>query len=352
MTTSEIAKRLGLSRGTVSRVLNNNPNVNEKTRKLVLEAVEKWNYVPNEAARALVMKKTRKIAFIVFSEPFFFWEQVQHGINTAANELRATGLVVDYYPTNILYPQEQLDLLQKLSKEDYDAFIVAPNDPWLMIEEIDRISDSGRPVLIINVDIPTAKRICYVGSDYTESGQLAAEILAKSMQFSGNVAILTLKDQVVAIDQRVTGFRSEIAKYKNINITSIHRFNRLAEGVRDEVNRLLSSDLGITGIYVSFGALEQTAESVRRLGLCNKVSVVGYDLSEEIYSYLKQGAITATISQEPLDQGYFSIKILYNLLYKDIPPFSSILYNKLEVIFANNAKKYLNESAHLALFHL
>ncbi len=54
-----------------------------------------------------------------------------------------------------------------------------PNDPpQLLVDEIDVISASGIPVILINVDIPTANRICYVGCNYTQSGTLAAEILA------------------------------------------------------------------------------------------------------------------------------------------------------------------------------
>ena len=61
MTTSEIAKRLGISRGTVSRVLNNHPNVKEETRQRVLDALAEYNYCPNEVARSLVMKQSFKI---------------------------------------------------------------------------------------------------------------------------------------------------------------------------------------------------------------------------------------------------------------------------------------------------
>ena len=72
MTTSEIAKKLGISRGTVSRVLNNHPNVKPETRKRVLEALKELNYIPNETARSLVMQKEFHIAVIVFSQPAFF----------------------------------------------------------------------------------------------------------------------------------------------------------------------------------------------------------------------------------------------------------------------------------------
>ncbi|HHW49407.1 MAG TPA: substrate-binding domain-containing protein [Clostridiaceae bacterium] len=352
MTTSEIAKKLGISRGTVSRVINNHPNVKEETRKKVLEALKASNYIPNEAARALVMKRNFKIAVVVFSEPKFFWKQVEFGVNSAHNELKPHGVKVEYFVTDILKPDEQLELLRDLPNQGFDAIAIAPNNPLLLVEQIDAISTSNIPVVIINVDIPTANRLCYVGCNYIHSGALACEILAKCMNYNGHVLILTLQDQVIAIEQRVTGFRQELSNYRNIYIDQVSRFNRLAEGVYDEVYSILNKNHEINGIYVSFGALEQTAQAVIDANMVNKVSVVGYDLSETIYDYMKKGAITATICHEPFNQGYFAVKILHNYLRSGIMPSSSIMYTKLEAIFSRNASYYLNEQKHLELFHL
>ena len=352
MTTSEIAKKLGISRGTVSRVLNNHPNVKPETRQKVLEALKDYNYIPNEVARSLVMKRTFKIAVVVFSEPEFFWKQVEFGVASAHNELKPQGVSVDYFATDILKPEEQLELLKELPGRGYDAIAVAPNNPSLLLEEIDKISALGIPILIINVDIPTANRLCYVGCNYLDSGSLACEILAKCMGYNGRIIILTLQDQIVSIEQRVTGFRHQLSYYGDIHIEHLNRFNRMAEGVYEEVYSILKEEPQINGIYVSFGALEQTAQAVIDTGMTGKVNVVGYDLSDGIYEYMKKGAITATICHEPFNQGYFAVKILHNYLRSGDAPASSIMYTKLEAIFASNAKYYLNEQKHLEIFHL
>jgi LacI family transcriptional regulator len=352
MTTSEIAKKLGISRGTVSRVLNNHPNVKEETRKMVLAAIKDYDYTPNEVARTLVMKRNYKIAVVVFSEPEFFWKQVEYGISSAQNELKAQGVIVDYFVTDILNPGEQLKLLKDLPGRGYDAIAIAPNDPHILVEQIDSVSASGIPVLLFNVDIPTANRLCYVGCNYSQSGSLAAEILAKCMSYSGQIAILTLQDQVVAIEQRVTGFRHELSNYGGLRIEQVRRFSRLAEGVYDEVYAMLKNNPQTKGIYVSFGALEQTAQAVIDTNLAGKVSIVGYDLSKDIYEYMRKDAVTAAICHEPFNQGYFSVKILHNYLKSGVTPYSSIMYTKLEAIFSTNAQYYLNEKEHLEMFHL
>lgn len=72
-TIKEVAKRSGVGIGTVSRVLNNSPQISEETRRKVLKAMEELNYVPNVAGRRLSQKKSNVIAIIVpiISHPYF-----------------------------------------------------------------------------------------------------------------------------------------------------------------------------------------------------------------------------------------------------------------------------------------
>lgn len=351
MTTSELAKQLGISRGTISRVINNHPNVKEETRQRVQEALKEYSYTPNETARSLVMKKKFRLAVIVFSEPAFFWKQVECGVTTAHNELKSQGVAVDYFVTNILNPTEQINLIKRLPNEGYDGIAIAPNNPNLLSEEIEKLSDRGFPIVIINSEIPSVNQLCYIGCDYTQSGALAAELFSKVLTDSCQIVILTLKDSVNAIEQRITGFRKELSRHDNMRLKQICRFSRNAEGVYEEVRNLLNTNSDIDGIYVSFGALEQTAQALLDSKYQKKPIIVGYDLNDSIYDYLKSGAITATICHEPFNQGYFAIKILHRYINRGIIPSSSLMYNKLEVIFASNAKYYINEHMHLEMFH-
>lgn len=350
MTTSEIAKRLGISRGTVSRVLNNHPNVKPETRQKVLEAIEELNYVPNETARSLVMKKTYHIAVIVFSQPSFFWAQVENGVNRARIELASQGVVVDYFVTDISNPQEQLSLIRTLPQQGYQGIAIAPNDPQLLARDIDALSNHGFPVVIINVAIPTANQLCYIGCDYIQAGKLAGELFAKCLPAPSHILILALGESVHAIEQRIIGFRKELSHHKHLNIKRIEPFRRDSSDVYDSLVRLLGEDPCYQGIYVSFDALVQAAQAVKALALEPAPVIIGYDLNEDIYEELKNGFITATICHEPFNQGYFAVKILHKYLDKQISPTSSLMYNKLEVIMASNAKYYMNDMLPNQLF--
>ena len=90
-TLEQVAALAGVGRGTASRVINGSPQVSEKTREIVMRAVEELGYVPNQAARTLVTRRTGTIALVIaeaeeriFGEPFF--AGVVRGISAALND--------------------------------------------------------------------------------------------------------------------------------------------------------------------------------------------------------------------------------------------------------------------------
>ena len=89
-TLQEIAKYAGVSRSTVSRVMNDHPNVDQETRARVLSVAERLNYQPNIAARGLAAGRTRILGLVIpmgvsalFTDPYF--PLLIQGISSACN---------------------------------------------------------------------------------------------------------------------------------------------------------------------------------------------------------------------------------------------------------------------------
>src|SRR5215213_9613912 len=89
-TLEEIAKQAGVSRSTVSRVMNNHPNVDQDTREHVLSVAERMNYHPNIAARGLAAGRTHILGLVIptgvsalFTDPYF--PRLIQGIASACN---------------------------------------------------------------------------------------------------------------------------------------------------------------------------------------------------------------------------------------------------------------------------
>ena len=73
ITIRDIAKKCGAGVSTVSRAINNHPDINEETRQLILDTIEKYGYVPNNSARNLKRTESQTIAVLVkgINNPFF-----------------------------------------------------------------------------------------------------------------------------------------------------------------------------------------------------------------------------------------------------------------------------------------
>ena len=72
-TIKDIARELGISISTVSRVLRDKPDVNSETRQQVLQMAEQLDYQPNQVALSLVTKQTHTLGVIVPNLDYFFF---------------------------------------------------------------------------------------------------------------------------------------------------------------------------------------------------------------------------------------------------------------------------------------
>ena len=73
ITIKDIAKICGVGVATVSRALNNHPDINPETRARIMEVVEEYGFVPNNSARNLKITDSKTIAVLVkgMTNPFF-----------------------------------------------------------------------------------------------------------------------------------------------------------------------------------------------------------------------------------------------------------------------------------------
>jgi LacI family transcriptional regulator len=85
VTIYDVAREAGVSMATVSRVVNNNPNVKPQTRKKVFEAIERLGYRPNAVARGLASKKTTTVGVVIPDIANSIFAEVARGIEDIAN---------------------------------------------------------------------------------------------------------------------------------------------------------------------------------------------------------------------------------------------------------------------------
>jgi LacI family transcriptional regulator len=345
VTLEDIGRALHLSRGTVSRALNMNAVVKPETRQRVFDAAAALGFRPNRAARSLVMNKERSLAAVLYSEPAYFWREVQAGVQRAGNELRDYRIHVTSFSTDIARPEEQKRVLAELERQRVDGVALAPNDPGVVRQMIDRLVDKGIPVITVSSDVPESKRLCYVGCDYHQAGRIAGDLMGRLLRGAGRIALITFAGVVQSIKQRIAGFLEATSAFPALEIAGPFPLTRTGEETYGFVRELLRTDPGIDGIFVSYGVLEQAGAALRDAGTGRKVVLVGYDLSTEIAALIRQGAVDATICQEPFNQGYYPVKILSDLLLERLAPPLEVISTKLEIVMRENLSCYEHETS-------
>ncbi len=147
VTIYDIAKMAGVSASTVSRVVNNKQNVSPKTRARILKLLAEHNYVPNEAARGLVMQSTRMIGILITD-----LRTTQHtqGVYYIERELSSQGYSCIIHNTG-RDPQNWAHYVQELSQRKIEALVLMGSiyQSDIMREAVD-LYLPGVPVVICN----------------------------------------------------------------------------------------------------------------------------------------------------------------------------------------------------------
>jgi LacI family transcriptional regulator len=125
LTISDIARKAGVSKTTVSRVLNHRPDVDEETRKKILKIIEEFNYSPSYSAKSLSTGKRNLIGLIVPSLSSFFSLEIIRGV---AEGISDTQYELVLYTTGLSKYNEQI-YMRAIRNDLVDGIIVVlPRD--------------------------------------------------------------------------------------------------------------------------------------------------------------------------------------------------------------------------------
>lgn len=155
MNIKELAKEIGVSSATISRVINNSGYVSEKTRNQVQEAIETYHYVPNAVARSLSTKNTRTIGVIVPDIQNEFFSSMINGISQVAE---VNGYKIQFMSTNENEESEHA-FLNDVRGEKLDGLIITPvsESDEISKRELTRMVESGVPVVLVDRNLEDDK---------------------------------------------------------------------------------------------------------------------------------------------------------------------------------------------------
>ncbi len=264
----DVARLAGVSHQTVSRVINNLPNVRPATRARVEQAIAQLRYSPSPAARALVTRRTRTIGLVTPGMSDYGPTSIATSFNFAARAARYnvdTVSALDPDPTAIR------GVIEGLLRQRVDAIVLVVVDVGVL--EVVRGLDLSIPVVAAT---STSRRSPLIVSiDQYRGARSAVRHLAEL----GHTRIFHLAGPPRSPDaiERVRGWRDELAERRLEIVEPTYGDWSPASGYRAglELDAGPGSAVFVANDHMSIGLLSAFRE--RGLRVPEDVSVVGFD---------------------------------------------------------------------------
>jgi len=198
----DVAKRAGVSIGTVSRVLNNRDRVHPKTREKILKAIAELDYQANALARGLANNQTDTLGLVIpqVNDPFFF--QIVRGVEDAATSA-GYRLLIASQPRH----SNEHRYLQLFRRNYVDAMVLVAID--VVNREVQQVLDRGVPVIMIQQDV--GKNIPTFLVDNYSGARLLTQHLAEHGY--KRLAYITGTDHTPDSRERLRGMRDVLAEH-------------------------------------------------------------------------------------------------------------------------------------------
>ncbi len=318
-TLKDIAQLAGVSLGTVDRVMNNRGEVAEVTRQRILEITKNVGYHPDIFAKTLASKKIFKIAVCIpeSGSESEFWESPMEGIERAVQEITHFGITINKFLFNQFSKKSFKIALQNVMDHSPDAVVVAP----VFSREVETISSfcnqKNIPYIFINSRLQGYNQLTFIGQDEIQSGKVAGNLVNKYMSSDGEVLIV---NQANVADEEYYHLKKRKNGFKISTNRRIHEIN-IETNIPEKIDRVFLDTLHnypqVQGVFVTNSKAHKIAQALKDYD--RHLFVIGYDLIPANLAYLKDDIIDILISQRPFDQGYLSIKALFNKLLLNKP---------------------------------
>ncbi|MGL5203442.1 LacI family DNA-binding transcriptional regulator [Cetobacterium sp.] len=305
----DIAKLAGVSRATVSRVLNDDENVKAATREKILKIIEAYGYEKNYISSTLASKNEKVIyAFLLKSVVNHYSDELKKGLLYFEKENKGFGYKIEIIETSIENPESQIVELDWVLNNCSPSGIIIT--PLLKNEIMKRVLENER-VKFLSLDSVLSDSISHVGANYYMGGQISGDIMRGVLRKKEKVLVLKFPGDKVSVEQYYKGFTSSLQR-ESIRVVEakkeiLNSHNFLKEYLNEDIR----------GIFSNRYTLEIIKKNSELLTPENDYKIVGIAGNPEVNDYVKNEIIYASINEQFSEIGYTAGKIMFETLYKN-----------------------------------
>jgi len=278
----DVAKYAGVSRSTVSRVVNNDEYVSENTRSTVLKAIKDLGYVPNVAARSLRTQRTQVIA-VVMPDPLghVFSTDNPHYYSALIQAISQVSQAQDYAMLLWVGPldgQREQYYENILKKRIMDGLIIASSvdDESFFVDELLSLQ---MPFVVIGRPMTHTDQVSYVSIDNIQAAGQGVDFLIS--QGYRRIAKIAGNWNNMDSRERVDGYKNALQRHGlpvETDLIKIGTFSRQA-GYR-QMQALLAEGHDLDAVFagsdiIAMGVLDALSEA--GLSVPDDIAILGFD---------------------------------------------------------------------------
>lgn len=269
-TLDDIARALNVSKMTVSRAINNHPEISRQTRDRVLAAAQKMNYRPNQFARALTSKHSYLIGIVVPDLMHSYFAEICRGVESQARPAGYQNLICSTDEE----ARKELDEIEALWTRT-DGLIVASALTASEAKPYRKLVNEGGKIVLID-RLLDGLRCPAVTTDDVQVGILATEHLIKF----GHKKIGHLRGTSASTSQgRLEGYKQAMAKARlRVDRSMVHECGFTESDGRDAMSDWIATGNLPSAIFAAndpaaIGAMAALNDA--GLDVPNDVAIVG-----------------------------------------------------------------------------
>ena len=336
ITLKMIAEKAETSIGTVDRALMDRPGIRPATKARILQVARELGYKPNRLASALGRKKVIRIGMIYPRQPVGFYQEVDSGVDCAAEELIPFGVKLEKMYHSSQNPAEQAAILQKITPDQFDGLAVNSSG-YASVAEIDRLARGGLPVITFNTDAAESARLFFVGSHSLQSGRMGAELLGRYLGGRGDVTVMGNFIQATPFSERFGGFCETIHNYYPlIRLFPCAECSSNADLAASSLFEALSRNPDIRGVFCTGHSSTMGAIAALRQLNRKDIVLIGFDTGGGSLEALAEGWCDALLFQDPFRQAYQAAHLLARHALEGWLPSQPLLHIETSIIIKHN----------------
>jgi ribose transport system substrate-binding protein len=240
-----------------------------------------------------------------------YWKAAGAGFSTAAAQMKVRS---DFLGPQNYDPKAEREALDQAVQKKATGILLAVTDPALLKDSIDKAVAAGVPVITIDSDLPSSKRLFFIGTNNYQAGFAGGQRLAQELKDKGNVVVFSMPDQS-NLQERLRGYKEALAK-TGIKITRVVDIQGDPRIAFDTTTQIVGKERDKVDAFVCLEA--QSGKEVA--GVLNSYHVTGkvvmaMDTDQETLDWIQKGVIAATIAQKPYTMAFVGMLMLDNLYH-------------------------------------